>query len=94
MLVSKYALRAFEYILAGDVRLNISVSIVHQADLVDAVIGNDAVTGPVNGYAVRMGRNTAMNPVLEASSLANYTWTRTVSSQMGSAYGELNFRTY
>ena len=65
-------------------------STIYYADLVDAVIGNDAVTGPVNGYAVRMGRNTAMNPVLEASSLANYTWTRNVSSQMGSAYGELN----
>ena len=65
-------------------------STIYYADLVDPVIGNDAVTGPVNGYAVRMGRNTAMNPVLEASSLANYTWTRNVSSQMGSAYGELN----
>jgi TonB-linked SusC/RagA family outer membrane protein len=65
-------------------------STIYYADLVDAVIGNDAITGPVNGYAVRMGRNTAMNPVLEASSLANYTWTRNVSSQMGSAYGELN----
>ena len=56
----------------------------------DPIIGRDNITGPVNGYAVRMGRNTAMNPVLEASSLANYTWTRTVASQMGSAYGELN----
>jgi len=65
-------------------------SVIYYADLVDPVIGRDDITGAVNGYAVRMGRNTAMNPVLEASSLANYTWTRTVSSQMGSAYGELN----
>jgi len=65
-------------------------SVIYYADLVDPVIGRDDITGSVNGYAVRMGRNTAMNPVLEASSLANYTWTRTVSSQMGSAYGELN----
>ena len=65
-------------------------SVIYYADLVDKVIGRDDITGPVNGYAVRMGRNTAMNPVLEASSLANYTWTRTVASQMGSAYGELN----
>ena len=65
-------------------------SVIYYADLVDKVIGRDDITGSVNGYAVRMGRNTAMNPVLEASSLANYTWTRTVASQMGSAYGELN----
>ncbi len=65
-------------------------SVIYYKDLVDPVIGKDDITGSVNGYAVRMGRNTAMNPVLEASSLANYTWTRTVSSQMGSAYGELN----
>ena len=65
-------------------------STIYYADLVDKVIGRDDITGSVNGYAVRMGRNTAMNPVLEASSLANYTWTRTVASQMGSAYGELN----
>jgi len=65
-------------------------SVIYYKDLVDPVIGKDDITGPVNGYAVRMGRNTAMNPVLEASSLANYTWTRTVASQMGSAYGELN----
>lgn len=65
-------------------------STIYYADLVDPIIGRDDITGAVNGYAVRMGRNTAMNPVLEASSLANYTWTRTVSSQMGSAYGELN----
>jgi TonB-linked SusC/RagA family outer membrane protein len=65
-------------------------STIYYKDLVDPVIGRDDITGSVNGYAVRMGRNTAMNPVLEASSLANYTWTRTVASQMGSAYGELN----
>ena len=65
-------------------------SVIYYKDLVDPVIGRDDITGSVNGYAVRMGRNTAMNPVLEASSLANYTWTRTVASQMGSAYGELN----
>ncbi|MCX6288178.1 MAG: TonB-dependent receptor [Bacteroidetes bacterium] len=65
-------------------------SVIYYKDLVDPVIGRDDITGAVNGYAVRMGRNTAMNPVLEASSLANYTWTRTVASQMGSAYGELN----
>ena len=65
-------------------------SVIYYADLVDKVIGRDDITGSVNGYAVRMGRNTAMNPVLEASSKANYTWTRTVASQMGSAYGELN----
>jgi len=65
-------------------------STIYYKDLVDPVIGRDDITGAVNGYAVRMGRNTAMNPVLEASSLANYTWTRTVASQMGSAYGELN----
>lgn len=65
-------------------------STIYYKDLVDPVIGGDAAIGPINGYAVRMGRNTAMNPVLEASSLANYTWTRTVSSQMGNAYAELN----
>jgi len=44
----------------------------------------------VDGYAVRMGRNSAVNPLLESSSPANYTWTRTVSSQMGNGYVELN----
>jgi len=63
-------------------------STIYYKDLVDPVVGNDASIGDVNGYAVRMGRNTAVNPLLEASSLDNYQWTRNVSSQMGNAYAE------
>lgn len=62
---------------------------LYYKDLVDAAIGGDAATGPVNGYAVRMGRNDTMNPLLEASSRANYAWDRNVSSQMANAYAEL-----
>jgi TonB-linked SusC/RagA family outer membrane protein len=65
-------------------------STIYYKDLVDAAIGGDAALGPVNGYAVRMGRNTAVNPLLEASSRDNYTWTRNVNSQMGNAYAEIN----
>ncbi len=60
------------------------------SDLVDAAIGGDAAIGPVNGYAVKMGRNDTMNPLLESSSKSNYVWTRNVSSQMGNAYAEIN----
>ena len=63
---------------------------IYYADLIDANIGGDAAIGPVDGYAVRGGRNDAVNPLLEASSLANYTWTRNVNSQMGNAYAEVN----
>ncbi len=65
-------------------------SIIYYKDLVDPAIGGDAAFGPINGYAVRMGRNTAVNPLLEASDKANYVWTRNVSSQMGNAYAEIN----
>ena len=65
-------------------------STIYYKDLVDAAIGGDAALGPVNGYAVRMGRNTAVNPLLEANSRDNYTWTRNVNSQMGNAYAEIN----
>ncbi len=63
---------------------------IYYADLVDATVGGDAAIGPVEGYAVKMGRNDTMNPMLEASSRSNYTWTRNVSSQMGNAYAEVN----
>ncbi len=63
---------------------------VYYKDLVDAAVGGDAAIGPVNGYAVKMGRNDTVNPLLEASSRSNYTWTRNVSSQMGNAYAEVN----
>ena len=59
-------------------------------DLVDAAVGGDAAIGPVDGYAVKMGRNDTMNPLLESSSRSNYVWTRNVSSQMGNAYAEIN----
>jgi len=59
-------------------------------DLVDAAVGGDLAIGPVDGYAVKMGRNDAMNPLLESSSKSNYVWTRNVSSQMGNAYAEIN----
>ena len=65
-------------------------STIFYRDLVDAAIGNDLTFGPVNGYAVRMGRNSAVNPVLEASSKDNYQWTRNVNSQMGNGYVEVN----
>ncbi len=65
-------------------------STIYYKDLVDAAIGGDAALGPVNGFAVRMGRNSAVNPLLEASSRENYTWTRNVNSQMGNAYAEIN----
>lgn len=64
-------------------------STIYYKDLVDAAIGGDAALGPVNGYAVRMGRNSAVNPLLEANSRENYTWTRNVNSQMGNAYAEI-----
>ena len=63
---------------------------LYYKDLVDAAIGGDAAIGAVDGYAVKMGRNDTMNPLLEASSRSNYVWTRNVSSQMGNAYAELN----
>jgi TonB-linked SusC/RagA family outer membrane protein len=65
-------------------------STIYYKDLVDAAIGGDAALGAVNGYAVRMGRNTAVNPLLEANSRDNYVWTRNVNSQMGNAYAEIN----
>ena len=65
-------------------------STIYYKDLVDAAIGGDAALGPVNGFAVRMGRGSAVNPLLEASSRENYTWTRNVNSQMGNAYAEIN----
>ena len=64
---------------------------LYYADLVDPAAGGDLAIGPVNGYAVKMGNNSSMNPLLEASSLANYTWTRNVSSQMGNGYIEATF---
>ena len=63
-------------------------STIYYADLVDPVVGGDASIGNIDGYAVRMGRGSAVNPLLEASSLSNYTWTRNVSSQMGNVYAE------
>ena len=65
-------------------------STIYYKDLVDAAIGGDAALGAVNGFAVRMGRGSAVNPLLEASSRENYTWTRNVNSQMGNAYAEIN----
>jgi TonB-linked SusC/RagA family outer membrane protein len=65
-------------------------STIYYKDLVDAAIGGDAALGAVNGFAVRMGRGSAVNPLLEASSRDNYTWTRNVNSQMGNAYAEIN----
>jgi TonB-linked SusC/RagA family outer membrane protein len=63
---------------------------IYYSDLVDPAAGGDLAIGPINGYAVKMGYNSSMNPLLEASSLANYTWTRNVSSQMGNAFIEAN----
>jgi TonB-linked SusC/RagA family outer membrane protein len=63
---------------------------LYYKDLVDPAIGGDAAIGPIDGYAVKMGRNDTMNPLLEASSKSNYVWTRNVSSQMGNAYAEIN----
>jgi TonB-linked SusC/RagA family outer membrane protein len=65
-------------------------STIYYKDLIDAAVGGDAALGSINGYAVRMGRNSAVNPLLEASDKANYVWTRNVSSQMGNAYAEIN----
>jgi len=65
-------------------------STIYYKDLVDAAIGGDAALGAVNGFAVRMGRGSAVNPLLEATSRENYTWTRNVNSQMGNAYAEVN----
>lgn len=65
-------------------------STIYYKDLVDAAIGGDAALGAINGYAVRMGRGSAVNPLLEASSRENYSWTRNVNSQMGNAYAEIN----
>ena len=65
-------------------------STIYYNDLVDAAIGGDAAIGAIDGYAVRMGRGSAVNPILEASSPENYTWNRTVNSQMGNAYAEVN----
>ncbi len=65
-------------------------AVLYYKDLIDPAAGGDVGTAsPVDGYAIKMGVGGAMNPLLEASSLANYTWTRDVSSQMGNAYAEV-----